>query len=357
MKKVLLIVGTSLVNAGVPNVVMKMVQCLHGEYSFDIILGDTEEGFYDREFLSYGGEIIRYKKIQYEDGIFRFLQSGKQLYNIVVSVLKKKKYDIVHCHNGYLSGWALHAAYNQKVPVRISHSHGTYLIKGKNIPVNLFKIYSMKKINKYSTHRLACSDIAGKTLFLGKSFENILNPVDVESFCFPKQIHKGINLLQIGYYCPLKNQMHSIAVLKELRQRGKDVKLSFIGFETNKSYVKKMHSFILENQLKEYVSFYPSDYPKECIFPTCDFFLLPSTSEGLPLVTLEAQSSNIYTIVSDVVSKDIDMGLCCFLPNNDVKLWADTIIEKYGYKQKSDPEKLKKIDIGSFMKRIVEIYR
>lgn len=356
MKNVLLIVGTSLVNAGVPNVIMNIVRFLYKKISFDIIVGSSEPGYFDEEFLSYGGEIIRYDKFLYKDGCIKFVRSGRQLYDIVDQVLKKKKYDAVHCHNGFLAGWALQAAYEQHVPVRISHSHGTFLLNGKNPFVRLFKLISLNKGIKYSTHRLACSDIAGKTLFMGCDFENVLNPINVRSFDFPKQIHKGINLLQIGYYCPLKNQLFSLQVLKELKKRNVEVKMNFIGFELTSGYIDKMNYYISQHGLEGNVNFLPSDYPKEKIFPVTDFLLLPSLSEGLPLSSLESQCSDIYTIVSDVVTKDIDMGICSFLPNNNVEKWVNEIIIKSNCAQHVNRDIIKKFDVTCFIDNILKKY-
>ena len=182
MKKVLFVIGSSLVNAGVPNVVMKIVRALHREYMFDVIVGDIKEGFFDREFLSYGGHIFRYSKITYGDGKLKVLLGGFQTYKYVREILNDNYYDIVHSNDGYMSGWILKAAAESNIKVRIAHSHGSYLIKGKNIPLNLYKLYSMKKTVSYSTHRLACSDAAGNTLFLGQKFINVLNPIEADQY-------------------------------------------------------------------------------------------------------------------------------------------------------------------------------
>lgn len=355
MKRVLIVVGTHLVNAGVPNVVMNIVRSLKDKCSFDVVVGGSKEGYYDQEFLSYGGEIFRYDKYEYNDGLVKYIKSGKQLYNVVMRVLEKKQYDVIHCHNGYLAGWALKAGKDKNVPVRINHSHGTYYANGKNFIAKSFKKGCMKKGVKYATDRLACSSLAGDTLFLGASYENVLNPIDVNAMTFEKQSHEGINLLQIGYYCPLKNQKFSLQIVKKLKDMGEQVKIRFIGFEYTEGYLDGMKEYVAQNGLEDNVEFLPSNCAKGDVFPTNDFLLLPSTSEGLPLVTLESQSSDIYTIVSNAVSKDIDMGICSFLPNNHLDAWVNEILDKKGKNLVADRQKLLRTDVSSYMANLSKI--
>ena len=181
-KRVLLVINSALVNAGVPNVVMKIVRSLKNKCVFDIAVGDDKPGYYDEEFLSFGGEIIPFRARTYESGKISFLLRGKDVYDAIDRIVKARQYDIVHCHNGYDCGPALKAAAKHGVPIRIAHSHGTYLNKGKNILARTYKHICMKWGVKYSTVRFACADVAGKTLFMGKSFENVLNPVVIGEY-------------------------------------------------------------------------------------------------------------------------------------------------------------------------------
>ncbi len=183
-------------NASVPNVIMQITRQLCEEFDFDVIVASESKGYYDEEFKSFGGNIFvkPYKNVH-------FIKKGKQVFDAVSDVLKNTKYDIIHCQSGIENGPALRAAYKYGVPVRISHAHGTYLNNGKNVIVKLYKHMRMKMGVKYSTHRLACSDIAGQTLFLGKDFQNILNPIDLDYYSnIQKKPHEGIRLVQIGYY-------------------------------------------------------------------------------------------------------------------------------------------------------------
>ena len=360
MLNVLLVIGSSLVNAGVPNVVMKIVRSLHTKCCFDIIVGNTTNGYYDEEFLSYGGDIYRYDKFTYEDGKLKLLRGGKQTYEIVSQILDKKKYDVVHTHEGYLSGWVLKAAKENNVAIRIAHSHGTYFNRGKNIPVRLFKAYSMNKIPCYATKCLACSNISGQTLFGKHDFENILNPIDIAPYLkLNKQPHVGINLIQIGYYCKLKNQLFSIEVLHQLLKRNEVAQLHFIGYDNGSGYLSKLENLISKYGIKDQVFFHQADSNKLEILPQMDFLLLPSSSEGMPLTALEAQASHTYCIASTHVPEDCDMGLFTRINVDDVNsasTCAELIIKKMNYRDTLNMEKISKLDTENWIKRIGEIY-
>lgn len=360
MKNVLLVIGSSLVNAGVPNVAMKMVRSLHGEYNFDIVVGSSEPGYYDEEFLSFGGDIFRYDKYVYEDGLIKFNRSGKQLYNVINEILSKKKYDVIHCQNGYLSGWALKAAFEHDISVRIAHSHGTYILRGKNIPARMFKKSSMKKICKYATYFFACSDIAGKTLFCGHDFENIMNPIDMDQYLsLQKKPHDSINLIQIGYYCKLKNQIFTLKVLQELVSKGKNAKLWYIGYDDGSGYMSDLTEKIREFDLDDRIQMLPPNYDKLLIFPEMDFLLLPSSSEGMPLTALEAQASRTYCIASTHVPSDVDMGLFKRMDVDalgSAEKCAEWIIQNCNYTDSLDVERIKQLNTAVWVKRIETVY-
>lgn len=360
MLRVLLVIGSSLVNAGVPNVVMKIVRSLKTKCIFDIIVGSSNPGYYDEEFLSYGGNIYRYDKVTYEDGKLKLLYGGKQIYEIVSRILKHNKYDIIHTHEGHLSGWVLKAAKENNVSIRIAHSHGTYLNRGRNIPVRLFKMNSMKKIPRYATKCVACSNISGQTLFGGHEFENVLNPIDIAPYIeLKKQPHSGINLIQIGYYCKLKNQLFSIEILRNLLQRGVTAQLHFIGYDNGSGYQSKLEHAISQYEIGEHVFLHPADSDKLEIFPQMDFLLLPSSSEGMPLTALEAQASHTYCLASTHVPDDCDMGLFTRMNVDNMdsaSRCADWIIENKEYKDTLNMEKLVKLDTKCWTKRIGEMY-
>lgn len=360
MKRVLLVINSNLVNAGVPNVLMKIIRNLYKNYHFDILVGNSKPGYFDKEFESFGGSIIRIDLPTYADGKFLFVRRGRIVYHAVKKLLNKNQYDIIHCHNGYESGYALKAASQYRVPIRIAHSHGTYLVKGKNLIAKIYKINAKKKIIRYSTVRLACSDVAGRTLFLEHEFENILNPINLDDYLLlRKEPHEGIVLLQIGYYCELKNQLFSINVLTELIKLGKDAILYLIGYDDGSGYITRIKNKIATENLFNRVIMLPSDYDKRTIFKKVDFLLMPSTSEGLPLAALEAQASHTFCIASEYVSMDADLGMYTRLSidnHDDAEKWANWIAEHESYEESLDMDRIRNFCTETYINKIKHVY-
>ncbi len=354
-KRVLMVIDSPLLNSGVPNVVMNIIRELHDRFIFDILTYTNEKGFFDEEFLSYGGEIFHVQLLQYRRHRFLYGYRGKQLEKAVRNILRTKKYDIIHCNNGEESGPCLKIARKMGVSVRISHSHSKCYAYSKN-PVRIgYFNKCLDQIKSYATVRLACSEIAGKTIFKDIPFENILNPVDYSFYSgIIPQKHDGINLLQIGYYADVKDQLFSIHLLDRLAQKGHNAKLYFIGFILEQDYYDEMNKLIATLGLENSVSFLPSDTDKRELLPIIDYVLLPSKSEGLSMVALESQAANIKCILSDAVPKDVDFGLA-FYAEKKLDVWEQIIFDNLQSKKRSEQE-IEKNDKKYFSNLIADRY-
>lgn len=356
-KRVLLLVGNEMCVAGVPNVIMNIVEELHTVYTFDVLTFSSKGGEHDSRFCSYGGTIFSLEIPRYPQHPIACFFAYQQLYTKVKDILHQNCYDIIHGHSGCFDGICLLAARRAGIPVRISHGHGTYTWVGRNFLVKAFLELGKMMISKNSTNRLACSSVAGDTLFSGDSYENVLNPVDVSLYADIEKIpHKGINLLQIGYFCKLKNQMFTLNLLKHLLAQGIEVHLSLIGYPNEQGYHEQMLSLIAQHHLEEHVSFLPQDFDKRTAFAQTDYCLLPSTSEGLPLVALESQAAGVPCLMSANISKDSDVGAGFFLPHDDLKEWAAAIIEGVEVNTKRLAENLQTITKQAYADKIRNIY-
>lgn len=324
LKRVLLIIGTPLLNAGVPNVVMAIVRELSKKYTFDVLCLAEGEGYHDKEFRTYGGEIYHVNTLEYTQHKLLFAKRMFQIRTAVDDLLKQKTYDVIHCHCGIDAGICLEVGRKYGVRQRIAHAHGTYIRKGRNYFLRFYNWLNKKMIVLYSTKRLACSELAGQTLFLGAAFDNVLNPVDVDFYhSTTKKKHSGLQLMQIGYYCKNKNQLFSLRIVKALLQKGIDVSIRFIGYASEPQYAESMKAYIVENALEERVILLPSDADKRKHLSDVDYTLVPSESEGLPLVALESQAANVPCVLSNNVPADVNMGLAHYLSIDNIEAWVD----------------------------------
>ena len=227
-KRILMSFYTPMLQAGVPHVIMEIVRNLSDKYTFDLLLNEVdkkEKGFYDEEFLSYGGKIYYCKKVNW------FKNRIGDLMNVFLTSIstyklcKKNQYDVIHCHDSNYCGAKLYGARLAGVKKRIAHSHVAFTQYRSHNPIKSWVKNSLltKMTIKHSTNRLACSGLSGESIFQKADFINVLNPVNVDYFrAIPKTDHSTFNMLQIGYYCGNKNQIFSVKLLEKLREEGID---------------------------------------------------------------------------------------------------------------------------------------
>ena len=109
-----------------------------------------------------------------------------KLYTNVFRICKKEKYDVVHAHNLFEEGVCLWAAKNAGVPIRIAHSHNTNSLKRKNIILKIREKINCILVNKYATHKIACSSSAGNDYFHNSNYDVIYNSIDLEKYSTKK---------------------------------------------------------------------------------------------------------------------------------------------------------------------------
>ena len=92
-----------------------------------------------------------------------------------------------------------------------------------------------------------------------------------------------------------------------------------------------------------------------------DILVFPSLFEGLPVVLVEAQSTGLPCVISDKISRDVDLGLNLvkFLSiNNGTNIWVEEIINN-NMKKENDKNKIKeqlKIE-GYYLEDNIEIIK
>ena len=356
-KRILLISPTELCVGGVSKVLMTIMEELHNEYSFDVVTLCNKPGYYDDAFSAYGGKIHRIDSIQYLKHKILYPLSFFQIYAAMKKILKDNHYDVIHGHSGWQDAACHMAAAHAGIPVRISHGHGTYVWEGRNLVMRYYTKLTQKIVQKYVTVRLACSSIAGDTLFLGDTYQNLLNPVDIAQYAnIDKLPHGGIRILQIGYFCKRKNQLFSLNLLNHLLKQGINVHLSLIGYPSEQGYYEKMLSLITQHNLAEHITFLPHDADKREAFVQTDYCILPSESEGLPLVALEAQAAGVPCLMSDNISTDSDVGAGFFLPHDDLEKWAAAIVGGVEWDSARLQANLQGISTQAYADKIRNIY-
>ena len=362
MKRILFVMYNALNKGGIQNVIMNIVRALKDDYVFDALVLSSKDEFYDSEFLSYGGVIVKngFHEKNRVLNRFKFYLRGNFIKRSVRKMIKQYgPYAAIHCNIADEAGLALKAAKKCGVPIRIAHAH-TAFDRRYNPIAKVYTAYLKKLIYKNATNLVACSKKAGEKLYGENNYKIIYNTVDKKFLEFSGE--RGINdspvLLQVGMICDNKNQLFSVQVLAELKKKYPNARLTFIG-EPKDNNMQKYFDNVKKECVKagvfDAVSFLPADSDVLGEMRKSDYVIFPSKFEGLGIVPIEAQFAGIKCFVSDTVSTEVDCGGCVFLNlNNGAKVWAAKIAEQF---EKDNGER-EKYDTARFTPDVImEQYR
>lgn len=252
---------------------------------------------------------------------------------------------IVHSHMNALSVFSLRAAERAGVPIRIAHSHST---SGKGeFGKNIIKSLLKTQANRYPTEKFACSRFAGEWLF-GKTgdFEVVFNAIDLCRFSFKESnrvkaradlgLHDNNFVVgHVGRFMTQKNHGFLIDVFEEVAQRRKDAVLLLVGTGEARGSIEHL---VAERGLSDRVLFLGQRIDMPQMYAAFDLFVLPSLYEGLGLVAVEAQRSGLPCLLSDQITREVDVtGDCSFLPIDDSSVWTEAVC---GIVARSDDERM-----------------
>lgn len=260
----------------------------------------------------------------------------------VKKILDSKKFDVIHIHSGSI--YALlnisKEAKKHKIKTIIVHSH---LGGENNCKYRLIKRLSDKKIEKYATQYIACSNLAAEWKFPKSIVENnqyvvINNGIDIEKFTYDQKtrdkirsengIGERFTLMHVGRFAAEKNHAFFISLLPSIKNLFPDFKFICVGAGKEKdNFIKQLES----SGLKEHFIFLEGiSNVNEYLF-AADCFLLPSLHEGFPIALIEAEATGLNCIYSDLITSEALLtDLTKQLSLNNVQAWVESIIEVHG---------------------------
>lgn len=266
----------------------------------------------------------------------------------ISKICKENNYQIVHSHMNAMSVFPLFAAWMNKVPVRIAHSHSTSG-GGKDLKRDLFKFLLRPLSRVFSTHYFACSKHAACWLFGQKTMEEnkitiLKNGISTETFKFQPQVRNelrqklGINekfvVGHVGRFSPPKNHLFLIQVFADLCKLRDDCVLLLIGGigSAGAEIENKLRKAIHELGVADKVLFLGTRNDVYNYYQAMDVFILPSLYEGLGLACIEAQCSGLPCILSDRVPKEAQVNRnVWFLPlEKQAVEWTTVVLENQG---------------------------
>lgn len=370
MKKIkVLIVAGEMNVGGIENQLMHLIRHADKE-KFQINFTTTaSHPYYQDEIQTLGGKCIHLPKT---DRI-HFLRYCSALYK----VLKDGEYDVIHSHELFHSGMVLLTAKIAGINCRFVHAHNCNDSIGKQkVLRKLYNSVMRFIIVHFATDFIACSCFAGKFLFGNKivkrpNYHLVYNSVDTSKFLdrYDTQEEGGwcddwINVIQVGRFTEVKNQLFTVEIARELKRRRKKIRILCVG-NTGNQYEEKVRSKIQEWELFDYMKLLGVRKDIDSLMRKSKAFLLPSKYEGMPLVLIEAQTAGLQCIVSDTFSHEVDfeIGTVNWMkPDSNCIDWTNQIekVVLTGRAEKSLVENAiskKKFDSKMFAQIICSLYQ
>ena len=317
---------------GVESVVLNYYRHIDREMmQFDLLVDSDSTDVSRDEVEGLGGRIINVPPYQKLPEYLCMLED----------LFRHEQWPIVHSHINALSVFPLRAAKRVGVPVRIAHSHST---SGKGEPAkNVVKGILRTQANRYPTHRMACSEYAGKWLF-GKDaeFTILYNAIDLSKFAFSASVRAearrelglvegDIALGHVGRFMTQKNHPFLIDVFTEVAKREPRAILLLVGNGELRPAVERLAN---ERGFAGRVRFLGQRGDIERLYQAFDAFVLPSLYEGLCLVGVEAQRAGLPCFFSDAITREVDLtGKASFVSLDNPNEWAEQILASIAQRQ------------------------
>ena len=221
-----------------------------------------------------------------------------------------KGFDIIHVHgNSATMLLEMTAAKMAGIPVRIAHAHST------SCNMHMIDKLARPLFYRLCTHRIACSDAAGRFLYRQRTFYIVKNAVDASRFAFDAD--KRLSMRQrldlsnrvvfghVGNFVDAKNHLFLLDIFDAIAKKIKNATLLLVGDGNLKSQIiEKINRLnISGNVILTGSVDNPQDY-----LQAMDMILMPSLYEGMPLSMIEQQANGLSILASDIITPQINIS-------------------------------------------------
>ena len=295
---------------------------------FDFAVYDEEAGVFDDEIETMGGRVLRLPRPR-ERGILAAVGDMRTL------IRREGPFHAVHAHVLHASALAMRAAEAEGVAIRIAHSHNTDDVPG-GLVRHLYERWSRHVIHTKATKFVACGTEAGHYLFGNRRWTLLRNGVNLERFRPPdpatrmaarREFDLPVNCLALGIVArlePVKNHDFVIRLARALADQGSEFRVLLAGDGSRRAELKEL---VRQQGLENHVAFLGlwGDVPR--LLAALDGLLMPSHYEGIPVALVEAQATGLPCLVSEAVSREVDLGvgLVDFLPLEGTDAWLQCL--------------------------------
>ena len=281
--------------------------CLKYEIIDDIKVFRHKQFIMNNVELAYGSDILAKIKKNYAL-IFVLPFYFYYLFNSFLKIIKNEKITLIHAHwiipQGFVA--VLYKTFINRNITIIATAHGADINSFNNTLGIILKKYVLKRIDVLTA---VSDELKKKVINIGYKRKVYVYPMGVDTSLFSPEkkdislrVKYNINgkfLLFVGGIIERKGIRYLIQAMPSVIKQFPETKLVVVGEGNLK---KEMIELADELKVSDNIIFTGSiphdDLPS--YFATADIFILPSLSEGWPVVVMEALSSGTKTIVTNL---------------------------------------------------------
>ena len=359
---------------GVETWLMHILRHLDRErFHMDFVVQSTKKAAYEDEIWELGSRIFwcspRRQLVKHDRDFRRILRD-------------RGPYDILHSHEHFYSGYALRRARQAGIPIRIAHSHNDFSPEyGKRSA--LWKIYANlmgRWIAQDATVGLAASREAARALF-GPTWEAdprlriLYYGIDLKPFHEAMDVDPAATRVELGMpadafvighvgrFFEQKNHDFLVRIASEVIQREPKARLLMVGGGPLRPSIERRVAQVGIDDRTIFAGVRP-DVPR-LMLGAMDTFVLPSFFEGLPMVGIEAQAAGLPFVLSDVISKEMDVArplIYRLSLSQPASVWAETILAARNIGPSADRQGALRLieeshfNIDSSVRRLEKVY-
>lgn len=272
------------------------------ELQIDACVTGPGRGTYESEFEQLGGRILRCP----------LSRNPWQFAKCFEKMLTNERYDVVHSHLYYFSGFVLRAAARAGVPKRIAHNHPAEDVKAGGILRFLYAKWMRRWTRRYGTAfvgptRAALESFWGPDWEMDGDKRVLYNGIHINRFAQPadrSRIRSELNMpseslivLNVGRHVPHKRQSFLVDVAEEILKDRRDVVFVLIGAGPLKESIEMS---VRDKGLADNFRFVSGEPNIDRFFLSSDVFAFPSSNEGFGIVIAEAAAAGLKVIAQDI---------------------------------------------------------
>lgn len=231
--------------------------------------------------------------------------------------LRRNKFNVVHSHLLNFSGLVMFIAWLAKVPIRISHSHSDKSLanSGAGTIRKLYLNLTKRLMDGFSTHKIACSLLAGESLFGKDDFIIIENGINLDKFGpsdpnIRREYMENFGISEndvvighVGRFSVPKNHVFLVDIIQRFKEKCDNFRVILVGSGELKSEVqRKVEEVGLSNH---FIFAGGRDDVPQLMINLFDVFLFPSLYEGMPISLIETQAAGLQSLISSSIPMDV----------------------------------------------------